>query len=128
MSSRGAVIKNGHITTDEYKTIKEVEGAKVLVGKNGNHGLPDYSHTPNRKYIKENKDGSFRELRDFDKDRNLILEIGYHGEINLTGNRHVPVLHYHFFDKDLRHLKAQRLMSNSEIYKKYKRILERYGL
>ena len=128
MSSRGAFIENGHITTDEYETGKEVEGAKVLQGRNGSHGLPDYSHTAERIYIKENRDGSFRELRVFKEDHKPWFEIGYHGEINLTGNRHEKVLHFHLFTEDLQHLEATQLTKGSEYYKMVKKILERYGL
>ncbi len=130
MSSRGAVAKNGHVTTDEYKAVKLIYDAKVLVGNDGRHGLPDYSHSPNRKYIKENPDHSFRELRDYDDSCNPVIEIGYHIEPQLTGNRHEYVLHYHTFDKKLNRYMGGRISpyENSDIYKKYKKYLEVYGL
>lgn len=130
MSSRGAVAKNGHVTTDEYSTSKMVQDAKVLIGNGGRHGLPDYSHSPNSKYIKENPDGSFRELRDYDSRGNPILEIGYHPEHNLTGNRHEKVLHFHTFGPNLERMMGGRVSAteNSDIYKKYKKYLKEYGL
>ena len=128
MSSRGAFIENGHVTTEEYETEKEIEEAKVLKGKGGNHGLPDYSHTAERIYIKENKDGSFRELRVYGKNHKPVYEVGYHGEINLTGNRHKKVLHFHLFTDDLKHLEATLINKDSDFYKKVKKILARYGL
>ena len=76
MSSRGARIKNGHVTTTEFSSVREIEGAKVLVGTGTQHGLPDYSHKPNSIYIKENRNGSFRELREYDKTGFPIIEIG----------------------------------------------------
>jgi len=126
MSSRGAKIKNGHVTTDEYKTKRLVYDAKVLVGKDGNHGLPDYSHSPNRIYIKENSDGSFREMRIYDEEGIMYLEIAYHAEEALTGNRHDKVLHYHLINKELKRSDARKM--SSEIYCKYKKYLEVYGL
>lgn len=131
MSSRGAKIENGHVTTSEYQTAKMIEDAKVLVGATPQqHGLPDYAHSPNSKYIKENPDGSFREMRVYDSNGFPILEIGYHPEPNLTGNRHEKVLHYHTFDKNLgRHLGGKLSeKDNPEIYNKYKKYLRRYGL
>ena len=47
MASRGAVAKNGHVTTSTYKVVRQVFDAKVLVGAKHAHGLPDYAHTPN---------------------------------------------------------------------------------
>lgn len=130
MSSRGSKIKNGHVTTTEFKETNMIEDAKVLVGTGNNHGLPDYAHSSNRIYIKENPDGSFRELRKYDADGFPVIEIGYHPEPNLTGNRHDKVLHYHLFDKSLgRHLGGIVSESkNAEIYKEFKKYLEVYGL
>ncbi|SHE28107.1 hypothetical protein [Schwartzia succinivorans] len=125
MSSRGARTKNGHVTTKEFRCIREVEGAKVLVGTGTQHGLPDYSHTPNRIYIKENHDGSLRELREYDKTGFPIIEIAYHAEPQLTGNRHEKILHYHTFEEDLSRNKAKRLTENlREKYYRYLRGIE----
>lgn len=133
MSSRGAKTKNGHVTTDEYelKDGKMVIDAKVLVGTSGKqHGLPDFAHSQNSKYIKENPDGSFREMRVYDAKGNPILEIGYHFEESLAGNRHTKVLHYHTFDSDLKRTLGGIISEteNSEIYNEYKKYLEEYGL
>ena len=130
MSSRGAVTINGHVTTDEYTTSKMVHDAKVLTGNGGKHSLPDYAHSPNSKYIKENKDGTFRELRDYDGKGYPIIEIGYHVEPNLTGNRQDKVLHFHTFNASLVRTMGGKLSSAeyADIYKKYKKYLEVYGL
>lgn len=130
MSSRGTFTKNGHATKGEYKMVRMVHDAKVLVGIDGRHSLPDYSHSPNSKYIKESADGSFRELRDYDSKGNPIIEIGYHGELHLTGNRHEKVLHYHLFGPDLERIMGGRLSptENADIYRKYKKYLKEYGL
>ena len=130
MSSRGTVIENGHVTTNEYETIKTVYDAKVLVGKEGRHGLPDYSHSPQSIYIKENPDGTFRELRIYDEKQHPILEIGYHPEPQLTGNRHEYTLHYHMFKDNLDRIMGGRISQteNPRIYELYKKYLEVYGL
>ncbi len=130
MSSRGAVIINGHVTTTEYETANEILDAVVLKGNEGHHGLPDYSHTPKRKYIKENPDGSFRELREYDENGFPIIEIAYHPEQSLTGNRHEYVLHFHLFNSNLERIMGGKLSEteNSVLYYKYKKYLEVYGL
>ncbi len=136
MASRGSVAKNGHVTTDEYIYVYDeygnqvtVYGAKVFEGQNSNHGLPDYAHTPGSIYIKLDAEENFRELREYDDKGFPILEIGYHRERPLTGNNE-KVLHYHTFDKDLgRHMGG--IISpteHSDIYKKYKKYLEVFGL
>lgn len=133
MASRGSKTNNGHVTTNEYelKNNKTVYDAKVLIGKTTKqHGLPDYAHTPNRIYIKENSDDSFRELRIYDNSGFPVIEIGYHPEPNLTGNRHEYILHYHTFDSDLNRILGGKISSNenSIIYEKYQKYLEVYGL
>lgn len=126
MSSRGSKAINKHVTTHEYRESHKVYEASVLVGNNGNHGLPDYAHTPNRIYIKENHDGSFRELRVYDSSGKYVLEIAYHTETALTGNAHVKVLHYHIIGDDLSRSPAKPL--TDELRKKYDKYLRRYGL
>lgn len=80
-----------------YETVGEIEGVKVLRGLDGKHGLPESSHA-SKAYIKLNMDGSFREMRFYDKNHVLTMEIAYHNEEQLTGNRHTAVLHYHIYD------------------------------
>lgn len=133
MSSRGARARNGHVTTTEYqpKNGKTVYDAEVLEGTSPqNHGLPDYAHSPDSKYIKENPDGSFREMRIYDENGFPILEIGYHPEPNLTGNRHEKVLHYHTFEANLDRKLGGKLSAsdNADIYNEYKKYLKGYGL
>jgi len=126
MSSRGAKIRNGHVTTDEYHTVDTLYDAKILEGNQGRHGLPDYSHSPNSIYIKLSYDGNFREMRIYDNEHYPTIEIAYHGEQSLTGNRHEKVLHYHTINRQLERSKAQKM--TEAIYRKYRKYLEAYGL
>ncbi|MBO4214305.1 MAG: hypothetical protein J5876_04910 [Lachnospiraceae bacterium] len=131
MSSRGAVVENGHVTTEDYRIVKIVEDAKVLKGTtNKQHGLPDYAHSKNSKYIKENPDGSFREIRVYNAKGFPIFEVGYHAEKSLTGNRHEKVLHVHWFDSNFNRIMGGIVSetSNREIYLQVKKYLEAYGL
>lgn len=131
MSSRGSRTRNGHVTTTEFnETGKTVFDAKVLIGTGTNHGLPDYSHTPGRIYIKENPDGTFRELRKYDKTGFPVIEIAYHPEQSLTGNREDYILHFHTFEANLQRVLGGIISEkeNAGIYRKYKKYLEAYGL
>lgn len=106
-----------------------VGDAKVLKGNSDRHSLPDFSHSPNRKYIKENSDGKFRELREFDEKGFPIIEIAYHPEQSLTGNRYENVLHFHIYN-GLDRESGGRISSteHADIYRKFKKYLEVYGL
>ena len=130
MSSRGTVTINGHATDEEYDTVRKIYDAKVLKGRDNRHNLPDYSHSANSKYIQENSDGSFRALRIYGSDNSPILEIAYHAEPKITGNRHEKVLHYHTFTKELERIWGGEISNNtnSDILYKYRKYLEEYGL
>ena len=80
-----------------YKTVGFINGVKVLEGIAGKHSLPESAHS-SYAYIKLKPDGTFHEMRFYDKNHVLYLEIGYHPENNLTGNRTTPVLHYHLYN------------------------------
>ncbi|MCQ2437330.1 MAG: hypothetical protein MJ099_02910, partial [Clostridia bacterium] len=75
-------------------------------------------------------DGSFREMRVYDSEGFPIIEIGYHAEPNLTGNRHDKVLHYHTFDSNLKRSLGGKVSAteNADIYEKYRKYLKEYGL
>ena len=80
-----------------YQTIDYIEGVKVLEGINGKHSLPKSSHS-SEAYIKLKPDGTFHEMRIYDKNHILKMEIAYHPEKSLTGDNHTPILHYHTYD------------------------------
>ena len=94
MGGRGsyAAGKNPDFT---YKTVGSVNGVKVLVGIGTSHGLPVESHG-SEAYIKLKPNGTFHEMRIYDKDKYMTLEIGYHPEPNLNnGDMRTPILHAH---------------------------------
>lgn len=109
-----------------YKTVGKIEGVKVLEGIAGKHGLPETAHHSNA-YIKLNPNGAFREMRFYDNQHILYMEIAYHPEKTLTGNQHIPILHYHLYDNRFsanktgafKRTKAQLL--TEEMKKKYKK-------
>lgn len=109
-----------------YKTIGKIEDVKVLEGMGNNHGLPASSHN-SEAYIKLKPDGTFHEMRFYDKSHILYLEIGYHNEKSLTGNNSVPVLHYHTYDASFSRSKegsggrSKAHYLTDEMKKKYKK-------
>ena len=106
MGGRGTFAA-GNIVAYVYTTTGKIEGVKVLSGINGKHGLPEEAHS-SRAYIKLKPDGTFHEIRIYDKDHYLRYEIAYHPEPNLDPSRK-PVLHYHRYDRDFKRSNARRL-------------------
>lgn len=99
--------------------------ASELVGNQGNHSLPDYSHTKNgRIYVKKDKRG-FREMRVYDDDGKVILEIAFHPERNLDSSGS-NVLHYHLYGKNFERSVAKAM--DNEIYNLYKKYLNHWGI
>lgn len=97
MGGRGTFAA-GKIVAYVYKTVDKIEGIKVLEGTNGKHGLPEEAHSSNA-YIKLKPDGTFHEMRIYDKDHYLTFELAYHPEPKVDPSRE-PVLHYHLYDRN----------------------------
>lgn len=120
MGGRGTFAR-GYSVAYSYETTEEIEGIKVLHGIGGKHGLPEEAHS-SEAYIKLKPDGTFHEMRIYDSDHYLILEIAYHPEPAINnGNRVENVLHVHeyrrdnFKDRSVRHITQYEY----EKYKKY---------
>lgn len=117
MGGRGTFAA-GNIVDYVYKTVDKIEGVKVLAGLNGKHGLPEEAHASNA-YIKLKPDGTFHEMRIYDKDHYLIFELAYHPEPKVDPSRN-PVLHYHLYNRNFERtnaLKATKSMKKH--FKKY---------
>lgn len=95
MGGRGSFAA-GNPVPPEYKTVGTIHGVKVLEGINGKHSLPESSNT-SLAYIKLKRNGTFHEIRFYNKDHVLYLEIGYHPERKLNSPLK-PILHYHLYD------------------------------
>lgn len=130
MASRGSFTKNGYVTTDEYETLSEIgEDIKILSGLGDNHSLPDFAHSPNSVYAKMKFDGkTLHEMRIYDKNGNIIIEIAYHPEPNINnGDRQSNIVHFHLYD-GLKRLPAMRMDEHPEIKEKYAKYLKELGL
>lgn len=97
----------GNIVAYTYETTGKIEGVKVLSGINGKHSLPEESHSSTA-YIKLKPDGTFHEMRIYDKDHYLKYEIAYHPEPKIEP-KGVPILHYHVYDRDFSRSKAIKM-------------------
>lgn len=95
MGGRGTFAA-GNPVSYSYQMVDTINGVKVLEGTDGKHGLPESAHSSNA-YIKLKPDGTFHEMRFYDKNHVLYLEIGYHAEKNL-GSPDKPILHYHLYN------------------------------
>lgn len=122
MGGRGTFAA-GNSVDYTYQTVGYIEGVKVLQGKNGKHSLPEEAHSSNA-YIKLKPDGTFHEMRIYDKDHYLIKEIAYHPEPKINnGNKSENVLHIHEYKRDDFKNRTTRLMTEEEM-KKYKKYLK----
>lgn len=89
---------SGNNVPYEWRTDIKIDGIKALVGLNGQHKLPEESHS-NNAYARLNPDGTLRELRFYDGQHRLRYEMAYHPERNVDPSNK-PVLHYSYDDPD----------------------------
>ncbi len=85
--------------------------------------LPEEAHS-SRAYIKLKPDGTFHEMRIYDKEHYLTHEIAYHPEPKIGGNKHEKVLHIHEYKRDNFIDRAPRLLTQERI-QKIQKILSR---
>ncbi len=112
MGGRGTYAAGNNVPFT-YKTVGIFHGIKVLEGVGDKHNLPEEAHT-SLAYAKLYKDGNLQMLRFYDKDKFLVLEIGYHPEPNLTGHgRHV--YHIHEYSRDDFKNRPQRLFTQEDV-------------
>jgi len=98
----------GKIVAYRWKTVGKIDGVKVLapVDSHASPKLPEEAHS-SRMYIKQFGDGNFSQLRVYDSQRRLRLEVAYHPETSLDPSRK-PVLHYHIYTQPgFKHGKAK---------------------
>lgn len=119
MGGRGTFASGNNVAYN-YETVGKIENVKVLRGLNGKHGLPEEAHSSNS-YIKLKHDGTFHEMRFYDKDHYLTFEIAYHKEKSL-GSGDKPILHYHIYDRSFNRSNAMKVPKS--MYKRYKKYLK----
>ncbi len=120
MGGRGT-FASGRNVAYTYETVGAIEGVKILKGINGKHSLPEESHSSDA-YIKLKPDGTFHEMRIYDKNHYLVKEIAYHPEPRInSGNKSENILHVHDYSRDNFKDRTPRLLTPEEVkaYKKY---------
>ncbi len=122
MGGRGTFAAGNNVAYT-FATVGMIEGVKVLKGMNGKHGLPEEAHS-SLAYIVLKPDGTFHEMRIYDKEHYLVKEIAYHPEPKLNaGNRTENVLHVHDYMRDnFKDREPHRI--TKEEYTKYKKYLK----
>ncbi len=118
MGGRGTFAAGNYVGYT-FETVGKIEGVKVLKGLGGKHGLPEEAHSGNA-YIQLKPDGTFHELRLYDKQHYLTLEIAYHPEPKISGSRTKNVLHVHEYERDNFKSRTTRPITQQE-YEKYKK-------
>ena len=125
MGGRGT-FSTGENVAYKYKTVEKIEGVKVLKGINGKQSLPETAHSSSA-YIKLDHNGNFHEMRLYDKNHCLYMEIAYHKEEKLTGNNQQPILHYHIYDsnfsmsKEVSFYRSDAMILPDDLKEKYKK-------
>ena len=116
----------GKLAQYRWETVGTVHGVKVLElkDKKVSRKLPEEAHSE-RMYIQLHEDGTFSQMRIYDKWHRLRIEIGYHPERQLDPSGK-NVLHYHIYRQPkFEHGKARRMsQKNFERYKKYLKGIE----
>ena len=121
MGGRGTFAA-GNPVPYSYQTVGTIDGVKVLVGTGGKHSLPEEAHSSSA-YIKLKSDGTFHEMRIYDKDHYLVKEIAYHREPKISDNRTDNVLHVHEYHRNDFKNRTTRPITADEI-KKYRRFFK----
>jgi len=112
----------GNPVSYQYKTVDNIDGVKVLepINKKSSFNMPVEAHSSTA-YILLDKNGVFRQYREYDTTHNITKEIGFHFESGLSENGK-SVFHIHEFSKPgIDNREKGRLMTPEEIfhYRKY---------
>ena len=112
----------GNIVKYRWETVGKINGVKVLrpADTTSSHKLPEEAHK-SRMYILLKNDGTFSQMRIYDKSHKLRFEIAYHPEQKLDPSRK-PVLHYHVCNGANDRSKAK--MATVKMYEKFKQYLK----
>ena len=123
MGGRGTFAAGNNVPY-KYKTVEIIEGVKVLQPKDSerSYNLPVESHSSSS-YILLDKVGVFRQYREYNAQHEVIFEIGYHFESNMSKHGE-PVLHVHDYSAPgIQNRGKARLITEEEL-KKYRKFLK----
>lgn len=125
MGGRGTFAAGNNVPY-KYETVGYIDGVKILepIDKKASRRLPEEAHS-SQSYIRLDNDGHFYQYREYNEKHELVLEIGYHPEVNVFHDKdRGPVLHAHDYsnsDKGNAWHKPARPLTTEEFerYKKY---------
>ena len=123
MGGRGTFAAGNNVPY-KYKTVEIIEGVKVLQPKDSerSYNLPVESHSSSS-YILLDKVGVFRQYREYNAQHEVIFEIVYHFENNMS-KPGKPVLHVHDYSAPgIQNRGKARLITEEEL-KKYRKFLK----
>ena len=125
MGGRGT-FASGNNVAYTYKTVGKINGVKVLQPQNSNNALklPEESHSSTA-YLLLDKNGVFRQYREYNDRHEVVLEIGYHNE-PVLGQDKILHAHIHATPGIINHRSAQkiRLFPGDPLYEKYKHLFK----
>ena len=96
MGGRGTFAAGNNVPY-KYETVGYIDGVKILepIDKKASRRLPEEAHS-SQSYIRLDNDGHFYQYREYNEKHELVLEIGYHPENNLSKDKaNRPILHAH---------------------------------
>ncbi len=103
-----------------FETVDRLHGVKILKGIGNKHGLPEEAHS-SLAYIQLKPNGTFHEMRFYDKNHYLTFELAYHAEKSIDPSNK-PVLHYHVYDKNFHRTPAKK--ATKAMWKHYRKYLK----
>ncbi len=125
MGGRGT-FASGNNVAYTYKTVGKINDVKVLQPQNSNNALklPEESHS-SMAYLLLDKNGVFRQYREYNDRHEVVLEIGYHNE-PVLGQDKILHAHIHATPGIINHRSAQkiRLFPGDPLYEKYKHLFK----
>lgn len=114
MGGRGTFAA-GNSVAYQYKCVSKINGIKVLEPLSGSRKLPEEAHSSNS-YVLLDKNGVFKQYREYDKNHYLTIEIGYHHEPSIS-REPGRILHVHEYSRNFG--RTTRPITPEE-YEKYK--------
>lgn len=114
MGGRGTYAAGNEVAY-RWRTVDVLDGVKVLEPLSGARKLPEEAHT-SRAYLLYDRNGVFRQYREYDENHYLRFEIGYHPERKIDSSRR-PVLHVHEYEPDGFPGRSTRPITQAEVEK-----------
>ena len=120
MGSIGSMLESGGFSVpSQWETVDYINGIKVVRPKDSKKSLslPSCSNTPGTKYILLDKNGTFKQLKKYGKNRIQKYDIDFGKHNNMLS------LHIHYYDKDGHKLEGAYPVPK-KLLKKYRKVFK----